>query len=547
MPRSMPERPPGLVDYGAFQQPPSPLFRDYLAGAGGTAPFYAGGRWDLDAIVLAGERAAAAPRPRQAVAAALEAQQLARGAGRAAERARALRDPRSVAVVTGQQAVLFGGPLYVLYKALAAVKLAQSVEQRRGAPAVAVFWVASDDHDFAEIRSVSALDAAGGIRSLRYTPSEEPAGQPASGIRLEPSVSHLLAEAAACLPASPHREEFLGLLGRCYQPGRAISEAFALLLSSLLPELVILDPADAALKRLMVPVLAREVREASPTSRLAAAVAPSLLAAGYHQQVPVRDGFLNLFWYEGGERRALAHQGDEVEVRGLARRVSPEQALAEIERTPELWSPGVLLRPLAQDLLLPTAAYVGGPAEIAYHAQIGPSYAHFEIPRPALVPRPSLTLVESAQARTLEAESLTLADLEGDPEALLARWARAAYPEVEAAFARARAAVEQEMGGVEERLAALDPTLRAAADSARGRTLHQIETLHEKATRALKKRDQSRADRLRRTRDALFPGGALQERGLGLIGPLARRGPALVEEVRERMDVFAKGHQVVYL
>jgi uncharacterized protein YllA (UPF0747 family) len=207
----------------------------------------------------------------------------------------------------------------------------------------------------------------------------------------------------------------------------------------------------------------------------------------------------------------------------------------------------VLLRPLAQDALLPTAAYIGGPAEIAYHAQIGPSYAHFGIPRPVLLPRPSLTLVEPQQARALESEGLKLTDLEADPEGLVSRWAREAYPDVEAAFARAREALERELTVVEERLGALDPTLRAAADGARGRALHQIEALYEKSIRALKKRDQTRADRLRRSRDALFPGGSLQERGLSLVSVLARHGLALAGDVEARMDPFARGHQVLYL
>jgi galactokinase len=180
--------------------------------------------------------------------------------------------------------------------------------------------------------------------------------------------------------------------------------------------------------------------------------------------------------------------------------------------------------------------YVGGPAEIAYHAQIGPSYEHFGLPRPALLPRPSLSLVEAVQARAMESESLDLADLEGDPESLLKRWARESYPEVEQGFARARLALERELEAVEQTLEALDPTLRGAAEAARGRALHQITTLEQKAVRALKKRDRSRGDRLRRTRDALFPGGALQERGLGLIGPVARLGSGLIDEVRERMD-----------
>src|SRR5439155_6727269 len=164
----------------------------------------------------------------------------------------------------------------------------------------------------------------------------------------------------------------------------------------------------------------------------------------YHQQVPIRPGFLNLFLMMEGERRALGFVNGVVEVRGLGRKIPVAEATRMIESDPSPWSPGVLLRPLAQDHLLPTAAYVGGPAEIAYHAQIGPSYAHFGIPRPVLVPRPSLTVVEPAQARALEADELSLPDLQADPQGVLSRWARQAYPEVEGAFDRARQAVERE-------------------------------------------------------------------------------------------------------
>ena len=147
----------------------------------------------------------------------------------------------------------------------------------------------------------------------------------------------------------------------------------------------------------------------------------------------------------------------------------------------------------------------------------------------------------------MEADELSLPDLQTDPQGMLSRWARQDYPEVEAAFDRARRALETEMVVVEQTLGALDPTLKAAADSARGRALHQIETLQEKAMRALKKRDQSRADRLRRTRDALMPGGSFQERGLGLVSVLARHGRGVVEDVGQRIDPFARGHQVIHL
>jgi bacillithiol synthase len=545
--QAMAERPGAILDYGAFQHPPNRLFRDYVAGTPSVRPFYDGARWDPEALAAAAQSSASFAHPRAALAEALARQQEVHGAEAGAANARRLAHAETAALVTGQQAVLFGGPLYVLYKAVAAMKIARLVSERSGRPVVPVFWVASDDHDFAEVRSVSVLDEAGQIVNIRYAPEHEPVGEPAARIVLDSTITALVDDLARALPAGLNRDGLIARVAECYRPGATLSGAFARLLSSLLPGLVVLDPSDPALKTLMHPVMSRELQERSPTSRLADERGRQLLAAGYHQQVPVRAGFLNLFLYADGQRRALAFDDSQIEVRGTGRRLRIEDALRHLRSQPADWSPGVLLRPLAQDLVLPTAAYVGGPAEVAYHAQIAPSYAHFGIPRPPVMPRPSLTLVEPAQARALEAEGLTLPELQEDPQTILGRWVRESHPEIEAAFARVREALEREMAGVEAALGALDPTLRGAADSARGRVLHQIEGLQEKAMRALKKRDQVRADRLRRTRDALLPGGSFQERGLGLVSVLARHGDAIVGLIGERMDPWARGHQVVYL
>jgi len=534
-----------VIPYESLQQPLSPFFLDYLAGREKVAAFLRPGGFELDAIAAAAQAAAGADR--KAVADALARQQEARGSKEAAERARKLATPGAVAVVTGQQAGLFGGPLFVLWKALGTVAVARRLEAERGQPVVPVFWVASDDHDFAEVRAATVVDAAGSLRTLRYDPREEPIGRPAWAISLDETVGGLVDELARALPVALGKDETVELVASCYRAGETLSSAFARLVSRLLPELVVLDPSDAELKRLSVPVLARELAEGSPSSKLALEAGKALLEAGYHQQVPVRPGFLNVFAVVDGQRRALAIANGTVEVRGTRERWPIAEAQKRLEADPRAWSPGALLRPLVQDALLPTAAYVAGPAELAYHAQIGPSYAHFGIPRPVLLPRPSLTLVEPAQARALEAEQLTLGDLAGDPERLVARWAREDYPDVEAAFAGAREAIERELGTLEAVLGAHDPTLRSAAAATRGRALHPVVGLHEKALRALKKRDQGRAERLRRTRDVLLPGGSLQERGLGLISFVARHGLAVVPGLSERLLPFARGHQVVWL
>jgi bacillithiol biosynthesis cysteine-adding enzyme BshC len=543
----MPQSTVETLAFDTLGQPLSPLFLDYLAGREGAVPFFGADGHGLDAIARAAERTAAFERPRAAVAAALVRQQEARRAPLAAARARSLAEPDAVAVVTGQQAGVFGGPQFVLLKAIATLEVARALEARRARPVVPVFWVAADDHDFAEVRSVALIDAGATLRTLRYDPRQEPVGVPASGIVLDDRIVSLVDELARVLPASLGRDELLEAIAATYVAGETLSGAFARFISRLLPEIVVLDPADPALKALGVPVLSREIAESSPSSRLAIESGEALLAAGYHQQVPVRPGFLNLFTVVDGQRRALAIADGSVEVRGTRERMPVAEALRRLEAAPGAWSPNALLRPLVQDFLLPTAAYVGGPAEVAYHAQIAGSYAHFGIPRPVILPRPSATLVDPPQARALDAEGLRLADLAGNPDALLARWAREDYPDVEAAFASSRQAIERELGVVEHALGALDPTLRAAAAAARGRALHQVEGLHEKSLRALKKRDQGRAERLRRTRDALFPGGSLQERGVGLVSPLARHGLGLVDALRQRLDVFARGHQVVRL
>jgi bacillithiol biosynthesis cysteine-adding enzyme BshC len=532
-----------IISFDALKQPLSPLFRDYFVSRGRASDFYPLG-FTREDMTKAASSTAAFAHPRAEVAEALAQEQPENSEAR--RNAEALKDPKTLAVVTGQQSVLFGGPLYVLYKALAAMELATAMSESLRTKVVPVFWVASDDHDFAEIRATTMMDGNSQLKTLRYEPSVEPNLQPASTIVLDPTIDGLARSVRDLLPVSPWRDEVCEALVDAYRPGRSISGAFSKLLQHFLPGLVIMDPAVPALKKLMRPVIEREIAELSPTSRLAADIGEKLLAAGYHQQVPVRaTGFLNMFLVANGKRRALGVSEKGIEVRGGHQVMTKDELLARVSASPEDASPGVMLRPLAQDYLLPTIAYIGGPAEVAYHAQIGPSYAHFGIPRPVIFPRPSFSLVDAATARAMEAEGLSFEELQTDTATLLARAAREANPEVERAFVETRAAIESAFGSVEETLGRLDSTLRGAAQSALGRALHQVDGLQEKALRTMKRQDATRAERLRRTRDFVFPGGSLQERGVSWFSLLAKYGPPIIDDIRRNMDPWAKGHQVL--
>jgi bacillithiol biosynthesis cysteine-adding enzyme BshC len=531
------------ISFDALKQPLSPLFRDYFASRGKASEFYPLG-FSREDMAKAAAATASFAHPCAEVAEVLAREQPEGSEARA--NAESLRDPKTLAVVTGQQSVLFGGPLYVLYKALAAMELARHMGESLKTKVVPVFWVASDDHDFAEIRATTLMDGNSGLQTLRYEPEVEPNLQPASTIVLDDTIGPLAKSVRDLLPASPWRDEVCDAMVAAYRPGVSISGAFSRLLQHFLPGLVIMDPGVPALKALMRPVIEREIAELSPTSRLAAGIGEKLLTAGYHQQVPVRaTGFLNLFLVTEGKRRALGVSDRGIEVRGGNQVMSKDDLLRRIAASPWDASPGVMLRPLVQDYLLPTIAYIGGPAEVAYHAQIGPSYAHFGIPRPVIFPRPSFSLVDAATSRAMEAEGLSFEEIQTDAETLLARAAREANPEVERSFAESKAAVQAAFGAIETTLAKLDPTLRGAAQSAVGRALHQLEGLQEKALRTMKRQDATRAERMRRTRDFIFPGGALQERGVSWISLLAKYGPPIIDDIRRHMDPWAKGHQVL--
>ncbi len=541
-----------MVAYDALHQPLSPLFLDYLAGRAGASPFLGPGGFDLAAIAAAAERvgrprAADGGRGRGARAPAGGARGAAGGGARAgARRARGDGHRHRPAGRPLRRAALrpVEGPGHDPGGAAARGRSA-------GAPVVPVFWVASDDHDFAEIRSTSLIDAGGAIRTLRYAPRHEPVGQPAWAIPLDDTIAALVEELGQALPAGPGpRRGARRCVAECYRPGVTLSEAFARLVSRLLPELVVLDPSDAALKRLMAPVMARELREGSPTSRLALEAGQR---AARRRLPPAGAGAPRLPEPLRGRRRPAAR----ARLRGRRRRGARHARAAGPSRRP---CARLEARPARVEPRGPPPP--PGPGRAAADRRLRGRPGRDRLPRAdravlrALrhsrarrsLPRPSLTLVEPPQARALDAEQLTLGDLVGDPEALVSRWAREAYPDVEAAFARAREAIEREMGAVEEALGGARPDAarghgrgpRAGAAPGRGRSTRRRCAPSRSATRGAPSASGGPATRF-------SPGARCRSAGLGLVGVLGRHGAAFLSVLGERLLPFARGHQVVRL
>jgi len=522
------------------------LAADYAYDFGAVAPFFSGDPSDRTAWADAIARSQAYERRRADIAAVIAGQQQRRNAPpRAREAGRLLADSRTVAIVTGQQAGLFGGPLFTLLKALTALKLANQVARDHSVPVVAIFWIDAEDHDWEEIRSCTVFDADLTPRtvSLPPRPGAEPA--PVATIKLDDAVVGALDETERVLPPTAFREDLLAELRRSYAPGTGMADAFGQWLEQVLGGrgLVVYDSSDARSKPLVSSVFARELSMPGQTVKLASLAGSDLIARGYHAQVHPQDDSAALFRIEGG-RRAIRRQdgqfivGDE--------RFPTDALLRQATERPTGFSPNVLLRPVVQDTIFPTICYVAGPNELAYLGQLRGVYQHFGVPMPLMYPRASATLLDSAAVRFLTKYKLPLEALQAQDEAALNELLRAQIPPVvEESFTVASQTIEQQMTRLVEAIPALDPTLEGAARSTLARMQHDLQTLHGKMIQAAKRRDETLRRQFIRARALAFPGGHAQERTIGFVSFLNQYGPALVERLDEELPLDLGRHWIV--
>ena len=523
-----------------------PLAGDYVFNFNNVAPLYAGDPKSVDAWRKAISRAQQHASRRQQIAGVLEAQQLRRGAPAAAiKSAQTLLDPRSVAIVTGQQAGAFGGPLFTLLKGITAIQLARRTAEEHGTPAVAVFWVDAEDHDWEEVASCTVLDAELQPRTITLPPPEGAGERPVAELKLDEGVERSLAELADTLVRTDFTEWVMTGLRAAYRPGVGMADAFARWLEGVLGPhgLVVFDSADRAAKPLVADVFTRELSSPGRTAVLAAAAGEALAERGHDPQVVPQQDSASLFHLDG-VRRPIKHHGDSFVIDD---RTFPAAALvAEASASPERFSPNVLLRPIVQDTLFPTAAYVSGPSELAYLGQLGGVYQQFDVPMPLMYPRAMATLVDSATTRFLSKYDLPFQDLQPQDESALNRLLQSQLPEsVDQAVTGAQDAIRRSMQRVIEAMPALDPTLGGTAKTVLGKMEHELRGLQSKMIHSAKKRDETLRRQFTRAQAQAFPHGHPQERTLGVVFFLNRYGPALVDRLLEQLPLDLGRHWIL--
>ena len=459
---------------------------------------------------------------------------------------RALR-AGAAAVVTGQQTGLFLGPLYTLYKAASTIRLARWLADTWGTPVVPVFWLQTEDHDAAEISVCHVARGSGEPLTLTLPVAAD--AVPVAHRVLPASIAELLATLGDAISRLPHGEEHLLCLARHYRAGAGWGQAFAGVLATLFAEegLVFIDPRDPALAPLASPVHRRALSEAQPIARALAERVRAIESRGWRAGVHVRDDAPLSFFHpdgpEGPRRRLAAADGGYVEVGG-SRTHTVDELLGVLDTSPTAFSTSALLRPILQDTWLPTAAYVGGPGEIAYFAQMAPLYAAFDVAMPIVVPRVQLRLTDDTTRRTLARRGLTPAQACHPLDDVLAM-VDAEAPKEPGGDRLA----QRVMDGVDRALADVAPLLREAGDRAeralektRGTMARSARKLGRNYDRAQLLRNREAVDDLRRAQATLQPHGIPQERFFGLPSFAARYGQrAFVERVLAASEPLSVG------
>ncbi|MGE3404609.1 MAG: bacillithiol biosynthesis cysteine-adding enzyme BshC [Vicinamibacterales bacterium] len=521
------------------------LASDYCFDFERLAPFFAGNPATPGAWAEAIARVQAHPRQRDAVADILVAQQRRRQAPPEAEAATAqLRDPRCVAIVTGQQAGLLGGPLFTLLKALTALRLAERVRAEHHVPAVAIFWIDAEDHDWDEVRQVGVFDGEFGAHAVAVGNPPGARERPVAQVQLDASIDEALAALEATLPKTDFTPELLATIRQAYRAGTGMAEAFGRFLDAVLGPrgLVVYDASDPTSKPLAADLFVREV-EQGRTSQLAADAGARLDAAGYHAQVTPHAGNLALFDITEG-RQGIRQDGDRFLVGETA--VTRDALLARLRQRPQDFSPNVLLRPLVQDTLFPTICYVAGPNELAYLGQLRGVYDAFGMPMPLMAQRASATLVDSNALRFLTRHEFPLEGLRAQDESALNQLLEAQLPPgVEATLEDARRVIQERMEAVAGEVPQIDATLEGAARSTLGRMQDDLKKLHNKIIQAAKRKDETLRRQFKHAQAQAFPGGHPQEREIGFVSFLNQYGPGLVDRLGDEITLDMGVHWVV--
>ena len=452
-----------------------------------------------------------------------------------------LAQPETVVVATGQQVGYYGGPVFTLYKALTALKLAAELRDG-GTPAVAVFWLATEDHDLAEVDHAWIFQSSG--EPLRLdAQAEKASGRPVGGVKLHDPAPGLLDGALGPMPFGP---EVRDLARRAYATDGTFRSGFHRLYRNLLESygLIFLDPMVPDLRQLAAPIFRGAIAEAPALSQALLERNTELTSVGYHAQVHFTEETSLIFLIEQGRRIALQRSGDTYTGGGV--KYTTAELLQRLEGNPAGFSPNALLRPVTQDWLLPTAVYVGGPAELAYLAQAQVIYKRLLGRMPVVTPRASFTVLDSRSQRLMQRYRLGVTDCFDGLEILRRTIAeRLVPPSLEYTLLDAEGTISAALDGIDRDLRRFDPTLAAALAASNRKIRYQFGKIRAKVGLESLRRDGQAESDAAYLSHLIFPEKTLQERLYSPLPFLAQHGFDFIDRIYTAIQPDCHDHQVL--
>lgn len=443
-------------------------------------------------------------------------------------------------VTTGQQPGLFGGPLYSAYKGLTAIRLAEALEPKLGRPVLPVFWVASEDHDWAEANHTTLVGTDNELWTCELAPPDPSTTPSIHRIPVGDDIATIRDAFVERLPSTDFSGPFLELLAASAKPGTTLSDSFRSIMEGLLGRygLFFTDAADPTVKAVSAPVLEDELRRSAELETVLSSTASTLDGAGYGQQVALLDGGVNLFLEGPAGRERLYRDGDHFRLRASGESLALDDVLGRAAADRKALSPNVLLRPVVESAVFPTLSYVAGPGETAYYAQLADYFDAFGIEMPVIHPRFGATVVESKIRKVLDKFGLDIPDLGRPFHEISSALARDEVPEsVRRAIASLRGAIGKGVGELQVAVREVDPTLKGPVQHVRSQGFAALEDLERKVVHAVKRENEIALAQLQKAQLHLFPEGKPQERVMNPFYYLVRYGGAFLEEALHRFEV----------
>jgi bacillithiol synthase len=459
-----------------------------------------------------------------------------------------LNDNKTIAVFTGQQLGLLGGPLYTIYKIFTVIKLTEYLKTEfSDYNFVPVFWMAGDDHDFEEISSINLISKENELQNIIYADGKEPDYNRGcvGNLKFDKSILEFKNTVQESIRETEFSKDIFSFIDDIFNEDLTIKDSFFKLLFKIFDDtgLVIFNPQDPEVKNLLIPIFKKELIDFKKhTGDLLLTSAD--LDDHYHAQVKVKP--INLFMSDETGRHLIEPVENEYRLKGKRKRITKDEIFDFVENKPEIFSANVLLRPICEDYLFPTGFYIAGPGEISYYAQAMPLYKHYNLQQPIIYPRATATIVEGNIAKILIKYNLSTLDflMGSDKLKELVIQSLSNY-NLEEEFSKTNESIEKSLKSLSDLLGVLDNNLNNVTEATKNKILHQLGVLKNKAMKAHENKFDSALRQISKAQNIIYPNDNLQERELTIVNFINKYGFDFFDWLYNELDVREFKHQIL--